>query len=76
MNENTNCSEFSLPFKDDFVLLAYYELCRRRLMGFYKYLQNDPEHLEISGKMFKEQLSLGIIKGIEKLVPKTRNQVK
>ena len=45
-------------------------------MGFYKYLQNDPEHLEISGKMFKEQLSLGIIKGIEKLVPKTRNQVK
>ena len=71
MNENTNPCETSRPFKDDFVLLPdNYELCIKRLMNLYKTLKNYSELLETYNKktynkIFKEQLSLGIIERID-----------
>ena len=66
MNESTNRYETSLPFKDGFALLPdNYELCRKRLMSLYKTWKNDPELLETYDKIFKEQLSLGIIEQID-----------
>ena len=62
MNENTNRYETSLPFKDGFALLPdNYELCRKCFMSLYKTFKNDPELLETYDKIFKEQISLGII---------------
>ena len=66
MNENTNRHETSLTFKDGFALLPdNYELCRKCLMSLYKTLKNDPELLESYDKMFREQLSLGVIEQID-----------
>ena len=62
VTENTNCYETSFLFKYSFALLPdIYELCRKRSVSFYETLKSDSELLETCDKIFKEQLSLGII---------------